>query len=98
MIVMKFGGTSVMDTAAIQRACGIVQERVDSRPLVVVSAMSKVTDQLLAMGRAAGSGNREPACSFRRPAGAALRHRPPVARPGQIRALPLRPGAGVRFA
>ncbi len=59
MIVMKFGGTSVMDAAAIQRACSIVQERIERKPLVVVSAMAKVTDQLLAMGRAAGSGSRE---------------------------------------
>ena len=61
MIVMKFGGTSVMDPAAIQRACSIVQGRVDRKPVVIVSAMSKVTDQLLAMGRAAGSGDREQA-------------------------------------
>jgi aspartate kinase len=61
MIVMKFGGTSVMDPTAIQRACTIVQGRVDRKPVVVVSAMSKVTDQLLAMGRAAGSGDREQA-------------------------------------
>src|ERR1035437_4620980 len=61
MIVMKFGGTSVMDPAAIQRSCSIVQGRVDRKPVVVVSAMAKVTDQLLAMGRAAGSGDREQA-------------------------------------
>jgi aspartate kinase len=61
MIVMKFGGTSVMDPAAIQRACSIVQERVERKPVVVVSAMAKVTDQLLAMGRAAGNGDREQA-------------------------------------
>jgi aspartate kinase len=57
MIVMKFGGTSVMDPAAIQRSCSIVQGRLDRKPVVVVSAMAKVTDQLLAMGRAAGSGD-----------------------------------------
>ncbi len=61
MIVMKFGGTSVMDQTAIQRSCGIVQGRLDRKPVVVVSAMAKVTDQLLAMGRAAGAGDREQA-------------------------------------
>ena len=71
MIVMKFGGTSVMDPAAIQRACSIVQGRVDRKPVVVVSAMSKVTDQLLAMGRAAGSGDSKQALQLSR----ALRER-----------------------
>ena len=56
MIVMKFGGTSVESAAAINRAACIVQERLACQPVVVVSAMSKVTDQLLAMGRAAGTG------------------------------------------
>ena len=61
MIVMKFGGTSVMDPTAIQRSCSIVQGRLDRKPVVIVSAMAKVTDQLLAMGRAAGAGDREQA-------------------------------------
>jgi aspartate kinase len=59
MIVMKFGGTSVEDGAAIDRAACIVRERVPEKPVVVVSALSKVTDQLLAMARAAGAGDRE---------------------------------------
>src|SRR4051812_8857916 len=61
MIVMKFGGTSVEDSAAIDRAAKIVAERRDRLPVVVVSAMSKVTDQLLAAGNAAGSGDRDKA-------------------------------------
>ena len=52
---MKFGGTSVEDAAAIDRIAGIVNQRVAERPLVVVSAMAKVTDQLLAMANAAGA-------------------------------------------
>jgi aspartate kinase len=68
MIVMKFGGTSVESAAAIDRAACIVQERLSLRPVVVVSAMSKVTDQLLAMGRAAGSGDREGALNLSRAA------------------------------
>ena len=58
MIVMKFGGTSVGDAAAIDRVARIVEERVSYKPVVVVSAMAKMTDQLLAMGRAAGAGER----------------------------------------
>ena len=61
MIVMKFGGTSVQDSAAIERATSIVKARLAQRPVVVVSAMAKVTDQLLAMARAAGAGDRETA-------------------------------------
>ena len=56
MIVMKFGGTSVENAAAIDRAAAIVRDRLPKAPVVVVSAMARVTDQLLAMGRAAGSG------------------------------------------
>jgi aspartate kinase len=61
MIVMKFGGTSVQDAKAIERAAAIVKERLPNRPVVVVSAMSKVTDNLLAMARAAGAGDRKTA-------------------------------------
>lgn len=46
MIVMKFGGTSVANKEAIQRAISIVRGRLDQHPVVVVSAMSKVTDSL----------------------------------------------------
>lgn len=47
-IVMKFGGTSVGDVAAFERVVGIVSSAIDRRPIVVVSAMTKVTDALLA--------------------------------------------------
>src|ERR1700752_3553108 len=59
MIVMKFGGTSVADARAIERVAAIVKERLPQKPLVVVSAMAKVTDTLLTMARAAGSGDRK---------------------------------------
>jgi aspartate kinase len=61
MIVMKFGGTSVQDAKAIERVAAIVKERLPLRPVTVVSAMAKVTDQLLAMSRAAGAGDRKTA-------------------------------------
>jgi aspartate kinase len=57
MIVMKFGGTSVENDAAISRVSDIVLDRLNDRPVVVVSAMAGVTDALLAMSSAAASGS-----------------------------------------
>jgi aspartate kinase len=71
MIVMKFGGTSVQDSAAIDRVASIVKDRLAHKPVVVVSAMAKVTDQLLATARAAGNGDRKTALDLSR----ALRER-----------------------
>jgi len=59
MIVMKFGGTSVESAAAIERVAGIVKAREERRPVVVVSAMGKTTNKLLAIASAAVSGKRE---------------------------------------
>jgi len=61
MIVMKFGGTSVEDSKAIDRVASIVEGRLEQKPVVVVSAMAKVTDTLLTMARAAGEGERKAA-------------------------------------
>jgi aspartate kinase len=61
VIVMKFGGTSVQDATAIDRVATIVRERVPEKPIVVVSALAKMTDQLLSMATAAGAGDREKA-------------------------------------
>jgi aspartate kinase len=47
MIVMKFGGTSVQDAAAMIRVADIVLGRVERVPIVVVSAMARVTESLL---------------------------------------------------
>jgi len=66
MLVMKFGGTSVEDAKAIDRAAAIVRGRLAQKPIVVVSAMAKVTDQLLAIARAAGSGDRDTALKLAR--------------------------------
>jgi aspartate kinase len=67
MVVMKFGGTSVADQAAIERLISIVraqrqadaqQEGGDARgPIVVVSALSKVTDRLLGVAANASAGD-----------------------------------------
>jgi aspartate kinase len=45
--VMKFGGTSVGDVAAFERVFHIVSTQIEKHPVVVVSAMTKVTDALL---------------------------------------------------
>lgn len=58
MIVMKFGGTSVESAAAIERVAGIVRARQQRQPVVVVSAMGKTTNKLLAIAAAAMQGNR----------------------------------------
>ncbi len=57
---MKFGGTSVEDPAAINRTAAIVAGRIaqGKQPVVVVSAMAKVTDQLLRAAAAAAAGDR----------------------------------------
>jgi aspartate kinase len=47
MIVMKFGGTSVQDSSAIEQTAEIVRSKLGSHPAVVVSAMARVTDGLL---------------------------------------------------
>jgi aspartate kinase len=64
MVVQKFGGTSVADVDAIKRLIAIVRaarERDGRGPAVVVSAMSGVTDALLAIAAAAGSGRQDEA-------------------------------------
>ena len=60
LVVMKFGGTSVEDARAMERTAAIVGGRRAKglRAAVVVSAMAKVTDQLLAAAAAAGSGDK----------------------------------------
>jgi aspartate kinase len=53
MIVAKFGGTSVADAAAVSRVIDIVRARQADRPVLVVSALAKVTDTLLALAQQA---------------------------------------------
>jgi len=55
--VMKFGGTSVEDAQAFRRVAEIVAARRDEQPVVVVSAMSRMTDALLAAISMATEGN-----------------------------------------
>jgi aspartate kinase len=57
---MKFGGTSVEDATAIKRTAAIVAGRHARglQPVVVISAMARVTDQLIAAATAAGRDDR----------------------------------------
>jgi aspartate kinase len=56
-IVMKFGGTSVAGAAALENVAQIVAAQRERRPVLVVSAMSGVTDALLESTRLAGEQN-----------------------------------------
>jgi aspartate kinase len=73
LVVMKFGGTSVEDARAMERTAAIVAGRRKKGlgAVVVVSAMAKVTDQLLAAAAAAGRGDKAGALAL----SARLRHR-----------------------
>ena len=52
---MKFGGTSVANFEAITRTIFIIGGKLDQKPVVVVSALSKVTDLLYKISDAAAS-------------------------------------------
>ena len=75
MRVLKFGGTSVADAAALARVRDIVADACrlspGGGPVVVVSALGGVTDRLLDLARAARSGDAGRA----RALGESLRHR-----------------------
>lgn len=62
MNVMKFGGTSVGNPESIQRCAELVEREIKlsgEKPLVVVSAYSKITDKLLEAARKAVKGEQE---------------------------------------
>jgi aspartate kinase len=56
-LVMKFGGTSVGSAGAMRQAAGLVEDALAHSPLVVLSAMSGVTDTLFEAARAAEGGD-----------------------------------------
>ena len=47
MIVMKFGGTSVGNAERIRNVADIVKSYIKRKPIVVVSAVTKITDSLI---------------------------------------------------
>jgi aspartate kinase len=59
VIVLKFGGSSVDTSESIQRVAGLIRQRQDQRPVVVVSAMAKTTNKLLEAADLAAAGDRE---------------------------------------
>jgi len=66
-VVMKFGGTSVADPEAIRRLIAIVRGVVAAAgapPVVVVSALSGVTDSLVELARLAEDGNGDQAAAI----------------------------------
>ena len=56
MIIMKFGGTSVGTADAVRSVLNIVRGRLDEHPVLVVSALSGVTNKLEELGRTAPLG------------------------------------------
>src|SRR5438105_5279643 len=46
--IMKFGGTSVEDAGAVRNVAAIVKAAVNSRPVVIVSAIGGFTNSLIA--------------------------------------------------
>jgi aspartate kinase len=63
---MKFGGTSVADPDALGRLIGIVRGQIDKTtapPVVVVSALARVTDTLVAVSHLAEEGHGERAAA-----------------------------------
>lgn len=49
MIIAKFGGTSVATAPRIETLCNIIRAQRDKKPIVVVSAVSDVTNLLLSL-------------------------------------------------
>jgi aspartate kinase len=64
MIVMKFGGTSVESREALERLASIVAREKGAMPIVVVSAMGKTTNKLLATAEEAAAGRRDQALAM----------------------------------
>ena len=49
MLVMKFGGTSVSSKGSVEAICQLAKDNIDNEPVIVVSALSKVTDALVSL-------------------------------------------------
>jgi aspartate kinase len=64
MIVMKFGGTSNQDAAAMRNVIRIVQAHLSQHPIVVISAIAKATNELEQTARSAASGREDEATAI----------------------------------
>ena len=56
MIVMKFGGSSIADSERMKNVARIITGSLKKRPFVVISGIGGITDDLIAIGKAAASG------------------------------------------
>jgi aspartate kinase len=56
MIVLKFGGTSVQNAEMMDKTLEIAEKQIQRGPVLVSSAMSKITDQLQEIAKLLGSG------------------------------------------
>jgi aspartate kinase len=65
-LVMKFGGTSVGDANSMRQVATLVRAALPHAPLVVLSAMSKVTDELFALASVASAGDPGAVADLRR--------------------------------
>lgn len=63
MIVMKFGGTSNQDAAAMRNVIRIVKKYEDQHPVVVISAIAQATNELERTARLGAQGRGEEAAS-----------------------------------
>lgn len=56
MIVMKFGGTSVGNAERIANVAKIIKSNIEKKPIVVVSAVTKITDALIRLANECSQG------------------------------------------
>jgi|TARA_Y100000294_G_scaffold155286_1_gene155435 aspartate kinase len=56
MIVMKFGGTSVGSADSVKNTANIIKSYIEKKPIIVVSAVSGITDKLIELVNAASQG------------------------------------------
>lgn len=61
MIILKFGGTSVQDAVRMDEALSITASQIGRAPVLVSSAMAKITDSLLLLSKRAIEGNEKEA-------------------------------------
>ncbi len=64
MIVMKFGGTSNQDAAAMRNVIRIVRTHLNQQPVVVISAIARATNELEQAARTARLGDEAGACTI----------------------------------
>ncbi len=64
MIVMKFGGTSVQSAQYMDKAIDIAVSQIDRAPVLISSAMSKITDTFVDITQCAERGEKDKAFSL----------------------------------